>query len=275
MIQDIQPDYLDNSFCFQQPSGSDAVMSFHDGRLSVTYDPVRRELLFPRAEDYPAADAYQYLFSVSSSRYFLNLTSSCPENVFESYSMQELRNLTLQSNKGIFAAYTGFHLWTWMRHNQFCGACGHPTVIDRTERAMVCPACGNRIYPRINPAVIVAVRNGERLLLTRYKTGFAHNALIAGFTEIGETVEQTVHREVMEEVGLKVKNLQYYKTQPWGIASDLLMGFYCDVDGNDTIRRDDRELKYADWVPRADIVLQPSDYSLTNEMMKRFKAGEA
>lgn len=274
MIQDIQPDYLNNSFLFQQPSASDAVMSFHEGRLSVTYDPARQELLFPQIRDFPVSDAYQYLFSVSSARYFLNLTSSGPESVFESYSMQDLRKLPLQSNTGIFAAYTGFHLWTWMRHNQFCGVCGHSTDIDRIERALVCPSCGNRIYPRINPAVIVAVRNGESLLLTRYKTGFAHNALIAGFTEIGETAEETVHREVMEEVGLKVKNLQYYKSQPWGIASDLLLGFYCDVDGDNTILRDDRELRYAAWVPRAEIVLQPSDYSLTNEMMKRFKEGK-
>lgn len=274
MIQDIYPDCLNNSFCYQQPSPSDAVLSFRDSRLSVTYSPESQELLFPHPADFPADDRYQYLFSVSSVRFFLNLTSFSPVSSFESYSMQDLRKLSLGSNTGIFAAYTGFHLWTWMQHNKFCGACGHPTEIDRSERAMVCPACGNRIYPRINPAVIVAVKNGDKLLLTRYKTGFAHNALIAGFTEIGETVEETVHREVMEEVGLKVKNLQYYKSQPWGIASDLLIGFYCDVDGDDTIRRDDRELKYAAWVPRAEIVLQPSDYSLTNEMMNCFRQGK-
>ena len=81
MIQDIQPDYLNNSFLFQQPSASDAVMSFHEGRLSVTYDPARQELLFPQIRDFPVSDAYQYLFSVSSARYFLNLTSSGPESV--------------------------------------------------------------------------------------------------------------------------------------------------------------------------------------------------
>ena len=139
---------------------------------------------------------------------------------------------------------------------------------------MVCPACGNRVYPRINPAVIVGVIDGDRLLITRYKSGFRHNALIAGFTEIGETAEQTAAREVREEVGLRVKNLRYYQSQPWGIASDLLMGFFCEVDGDPTIRRDDSELGYAEWVRREEIVLQPSDYSLTNQMMKIFRDGK-
>ena len=75
----------------------------------------------------------------------------------------------------------------------------------------------------------------------------------------------------MEETGLKVKNIRYYKSQPWGIASDILMGFYCDVDGDDEIKMDESELKYAQWVPREEIVLQPLEYSLTNEMMKMFK----
>ena len=139
------------------------------------------------------------------------------------------------------------------------------------ERARVCGACGTTVYPRINPAVIVGVTWGDRLLITRYQGPNAINALIAGFTEIGETLEETVAREVMEEAGLKVKNIRYYKSQPWGIASDILAGFYCDVDGDPTIHRDDTELKYAEWVNREDIVLQPSDYSLTNEMMLMFK----
>jgi len=90
---------------------------------------------------------------------------------------------------------------------------------------------------------------------------------------IGETVEETVMREVMEETGIRVKNIRYYKSQPWGTANDLLLGFYCEVDGNDTITMDCQELKYAKWVQREEIVLQPGDFSLTNEMMRRFKEG--
>ena len=129
------------------------------------------------------------------------------------------------------------------------------------------------IYPRIVPAVIVGITNGDKILVTQYKTGYAHYALVAGFTEIGETLEETVAREAMEETGLKVKNIRYYKSQPWGIVDDILVGFYCDVDGDDTIHMDEGELKVAEWRAKEEIELQPDDYSLTNEMMTMFKEG--
>lgn len=122
--------------------------------------------------------------------------------------------------------------------------------------------------------MIVGVINDDCLLVTRYRQGFTLSALIAGFTEIGETLEETVAREVMEEVGLRVKNIRYYKSQPWGIAEDLLAGFYCDLDGEATIHLEENELKEAAWLRPEEIVLHSQDYSLTNEMMSRFKAGE-
>jgi NAD+ diphosphatase len=115
----------------------------------------------------------------------------------------------------------------------------------------------------------------KRIVLTRYAAGRYHaiDALVAGFVEIGETFEETVQREVMEEAGIRVKNIRYYKSQPWGIVDDLLAGFYCDVDGDSTIHMDRSELKEAGWHTRDEIVLQPTDHSLTNEMMTRFKKG--
>ena len=97
-------------------------------------------------------------------------------------------------------------------------------------------------------------------------------ALVAGFAEIGESLESTVSREVMEETGIKVKNIRYYKSQPWGIAANMLAGFFCEADGDCTIHMDENELKYAEWLGREEIVLQPYDHSLTNEMMKLFKS---
>ncbi len=173
----------------------------------------------------------------------------------------------------IFAALTGKHLADWYRDTRFCGRGGAKMAHSQRERAQKCPECGYTAYPRIMPAVIVGVKNGDSLLLTKYRTGFGHNALIAGFTEIGETAEETVAREVMEEAGVRVKNIRYYKTQPWGIANDLLLGYYCELDGDPTIHMDEGELKYAEWVRREDIILQPDNFSLTNEMMTRFKDG--
>ena len=269
MIQDICPDRLDNSFRAAVPEPGSCILHFDRGGVLARYDGER--LIFPVSQDYPSVTEAIYLFSISGQEFFLAQTLPETAEGWQRYTLQELRKLKLNGNKDIFAAYTAYHLWHWYETSRYCGACGGRTVFDQKERAKVCPSCGNRIYPRINPAVIVGVRNGDRLLITRYREGFRHNALIAGFCEIGETVEETAAREVMEEVGLKVKNIRYYKSQPWGIAADLLIGFYCDVDGDDTIHRDDNELKYAEWVKREDIVLQPSDYSLTNEMMKMFR----
>lgn len=127
--------------------------------------------------------------------------------------------------------------------------------------------------PRIVPAVIVGICNDVKILVTKYRTGFSHYALVAGFTEIGETLEETVQREVLEETGLRVKNIRYYKSQPWGIVDDILAGFYCDVDGETDIHMDESELKLAEWKTREELELQPDDFSLTNEMMLMFKNG--
>ena len=146
---------------------------------------------------------------------------------------------------------------------------------SRIERAMVCPACGNTVYPKICPAVIVAIHDGDRLVLTKYKDRpVKHYALVAGFNEIGESIEETVHREVLEETGLRVKNLRYYKSQPWSFSDTLLAGFYCDLDGSDAIRIEEDELSEALWLPRGEIPPRGNDVSLTAEMMERFRLGQ-
>ena len=103
---------------------------------------------------------------------------------------------------------------------------------------------------------------------------FKKYALLAGFNEVGETIEETVHREVMEEVGLKVKNLRYYKSQPWSMSDTLLMGFFCELDGEAEIKLDQEELALAEWFERDEMPVKDEDCSLTNEMMMAFKRGE-
>lgn len=195
---------------------------------------------------------------------------------YQFYSLHELREADVGPKAREFAAMTGLHLAHWYRNNRYCGRCGTRTRKDKVERMLCCPHCGNKIYPRIVPAVIVAILNPDKnqILLTKYRVGYSHYALVAGFTEIGESLEGTVRREVMEETGLKVKNIRYYKSQPWGIVDDLLAGFWCEVDGDDTIHMDPGELKVAEWVSPEDVELQPQDFSLTNEMMYRFKTGK-
>ena len=139
---------------------------------------------------------------------------------------------------------------------------------------MICPLCGKKIYPRIDPAVIVGVVNGDKLLITRYRTGFAHNALVAGFTEIGESFEATVAREVMEETGVKVKNIRYCESQPWPFSSSLIAGFFADVDGDPSVHLNtdgQDELAEGIWVKREDLILEDSGMSLTWDMIRKFK----
>ena len=139
---------------------------------------------------------------------------------------------------------------------------------------MVCPFCGQTEYPKICPAVIVAITDGDRIILSRYRVSnnpYRGYALIAGFVEIGETFEDTVRREVMEEVGLKVKNIRYYKSQPWGFDSNLLLGYFCELAEEGEIRLDEEELSVAEWVDYHDIPEDKEKLSLTHEMMTYFK----
>lgn len=279
MIQDIFPHKLYNQYQMDiVPSAENVVLNICNGKILVEETAFsENKLVFPRIKDFQGDFAYIYLFSVDENPYFLLRDEVSAEELPAGFGYTEERSLRTEGmapDEEIFAAITGKHLADWYRDTQFCGRCGQKMQHSVKERAMTCSACKYTAYPRIMPAVIVGVTNGDRLLLTKYRTGFAHNALIAGFTEIGETAEETVAREVMEEAGICVKNIRYYKSQPWGSANDLLLGFYCDVDGDDTITMDSEELKYAEWVERSQIVLQPGNFSLTNEMMRMFKEGK-
>ena len=273
MIQDILPSKMNIAFKDIKAESSDFILHFNQkGEILVKVEG--GHLLFPKAEDLSATEETIYLFSVDEKRFFLAVTQEeTAAGGFESQGLRQIRGKC--ENTGLFIAFTAYHLWRWYMDNRFCGRCAEELGFSRTERALVCKKCGNTVYPRINPAVIVAVTKGDSLLVTRYRNGYNHNALVAGFTEIGETFEQTVAREVMEETGIKVKNIRYYRSQPWGIAQDILVGYFCEADGDDEIRLDENELKFAQWLKRDEIELQPSDISLTNEMMKMFKEGKS
>ena len=112
-------------------------------------------------------------------------------------------------------------------------------------------------------------------MLTRYRgRPFKRHALVAGYNEIGESIEDTVRREVLEEVGLRVKNLRFYKSQPWTFTDTLLMGFYAELDGDDTITMQEDELSEALWFHRSEIPQDYSAISLTGEMIEMFRQGK-
>lgn len=283
MIQNISPEVFDNHFPDHEmisPSPYDTVFAY-DGRTILVRKAEDGTLTFPSAGEViargHAAAELIYLFSIDEKHFFL-FTS------FDKGSMPlELEGYTYEKNSVLraaaprdlrFAAVTGYHLYVWYRDNRYCGRCGHEVSYSRTERALVCPQCGNTIYPRLNPAVIVGVTRGDSILMTRYAgREYKGHALVAGFCEIGETLEETVAREVLEEVGLHVHNIRYYKSQPWGFEQDLLAGFYCEADPDEEITLDKMELAKARFVPREEIGDEDADLSLTAEMIMRFRDG--
>lgn len=127
-----------------------------------------------------------------------------------------------------FAGITATQINRFRLDRRYCGRCGHPTIPSTTERACICPECGQIEYPKISPAVIIAIvdTGRDKILLTRYAGGsYRHWALVAGFVEVGETFKGAARREIMEEVGLKVSDLVYYKSQPWSFSDSAMIGF--------------------------------------------------
>ena len=237
------------------------------------------QISFPRYEDIKAEcpDAkYQYLFTLDDTAFFrVALSHADKMHILEVTGGKFINRHYMRSaapKEYVLAAITGFHLDGWYDKNHFCGRCANRLVEDDVERMLRCPGCGNMVYPRINPAVIVGVTNGDKLLLTKYNgREYKKYALVAGFNEIGESLEETVRREVMEETGLRVKNIRYYKSQPWGFTDNILAGYFCEVDGTDEIEVDMQELSVAKWVSREEIPASLEELSLTNEMISVFR----
>ena len=158
----------------------------------------------------------------------------------------------------------------WYISHQFCGRCGAKTEIDEKDMMLKCPECGQVHYPRIAPAIIVAIRNEDKLLMAKHS--YHDNirfALIAGFVEPGESIEEAVHREVSEEVGIKIKNLKYLKSQSWPFPNSLMLAFEAEYESGD-IKVDGDEILKAKWFKKDEITRYPSDISISDWLIQRF-----
>lgn len=265
MYQDIDPHQFHNSYQPVPPSKGDIVFGYKDDQILLKED----HTFFQYEELKDPQDLY-YLFAIDSIHFYL---SGLKEETTEKVSYRAMR--TYEPSYLAFAAITGWQIYRWLHENQHCGVCGEEMHPDLKERAMRCPKCGNLVYPKIMPAVIVGVRNEKKqILLTRYAhSTYTKFALVAGFAEIGETIEETVKREVKEETGLDIFNLQFYKSQPWSFSSTLLFGFWAEADSHQKISMDDGELKEADWYDRDVNVDNLDQASLTAEMIRMYKKG--
>lgn len=163
-----------------------------------------------------------------------------------------------------------FQILHWDLTHQFCGRCGARTELKADEAARQCPACGLLFFPRISPAVIVLIRDGERLLLARGRNfPPGRYSTIAGFVEAGETLEEAVAREVAEEVGVAVANIRYFGSQPWPFPHSLMIGFTADYAGGE-ISIQESEIADAGWFTRENLPDLPPPFSIARALIDRF-----
>ena len=297
MLHEIAPYRYHIEFTNEDPKPEDLLCLFQNGQILARDSEElilpavsEKETIFsgipealPLFETVPGGQ-YTFFCSIDDMNFYgmPGISIEAPEG-YVYKTARELRAMSPQHM--VFGAMMASQLNQWYVTHAFCGRCGKRNSHAVKERALVCPDCGNVIYPQISPSVIIGIKNGNKLLCTQYNP--MHNpasrmhhparrnyALVAGYIESGETPEDAVHRETMEEVGLRVKNLKYYKSQPWPFSGSLLLGYTCELDGDDTITLEEDELSLAEWVEREDLPDRSSDISLTSEIMETFRTGK-
>lgn len=231
----------------------------------------------PRWEE--IAGAFPGIFSLHAftqgGRRFFIASASADKDAPASFAFENVRVFRgLRPAEDGALLNTAYHLSAWYEAHRFCGACGGPMRQAPAERALECGNCGRLVFPTILPAVIVAITDGGRILLARNARGpFRQFSLVAGYVEAGETAEQTVRREVLEEVGLRVKNIRYLASQPWGVSQSLMLGFSAELDGDPTIRLQESELSEARWFGRDETPAFDSMASIASDLIDRFRRG--
>ena len=183
-----------------------------------------------------------------------------------------LRNLLGRIPDSLFTVCSrSLQLSEWMRNNQFCGVCGTKMKMHETERAMFCECNNVLVYPRISPCIIVLVTKGEELLLAHNKNfpGTFYSTL-AGFIEAGESAESAIHREIFEEVKVRVQNIKYFGSQSWPFPSQLMLGYHAEyLEGE--ITPDGEEIDLADWFHYKDLPNVPTgNISISGQLIESY-----
>lgn len=275
MIQEIAPHKYDNTYNKKVTvKDDDYILIFSNNEVFMKKDS--NEISIPRFRDLNkkcsiSNDNLIHLLKIDEVSFFM-LKDFKEEDY--TYLSRENTSIfrTLQPQWTAFGGITGKHLYDWYSKNKYCGICGSKMNIYDKERAVCCSNCKNIVYPTIAPAVIVGIKNKDKLLLTKYSRGnYRKYALVAGYVEVGESVEDTVKREVMEEVGLKVKNIRYFGSQPWGFTNTLLVGFFADLDGDEKVILEEDELAEGTWFRYDELPPRDLLISLTQTMINEFE----
>ncbi len=275
MLHHIEPHIFNNAFIENASEHkNDYILCYRDNSILLLQQGT--ENVIPRRSDFDEVfpdEATHYLFSLDEVHCFLlkEYSGNNPDFVFREHLL--LR--TMPAREFAFIGAVGFHIYKWMDEHRFCSRCGTKTTFGKSERAIHCPACELTVYPKISPAVIVAITCNDKILLaqgTHYRFNFY--SLVAGYADIGESLEQTVIREVKEEVGIEITNLRYYGSQPWPFSSSMMVGYFAEADDQQPIVVDTKELHDAQWFSRDSLPEIPANISIAGEMIELFRSGK-
>jgi NAD+ diphosphatase len=276
MIHEITPHRFDNQYHAGQKIEEDAIVLQFDGN-TLLFKSSGDELELPRKKDLPEfSDSIDltFLFTLDDIPCFLVRNGQKIDKA--GYVYKEMNFFrTLKQKEIAWAGLVGYDLMSWYSKNEYCGKCGAKTHHKSDERAIECPTCKNLVFPKISPAIIVAVICNNKILLAR-NSNFpaAWYSLIAGYADIGESLEETVRREVKEEVGIDVTNIRYYKSQPWPLTGSMMVGFVAQADESQPITVDTKEIAEAAWFTRGKLPSYPPVLSIAGEMIGVFDRGE-
>ncbi len=276
MIQDISPHNLDTLFLANRKiENDDIIFSFKENALLFRKRDGRLEL--PRKKELNGVSDETdktFLFTLDSVPCYLIWDEIQTENTgFDYLNLNFFRDTTQQEIA--WASLVAFHLKNWYLKNTYCGECGTKTVQKSDERAIICPNCNNTVFPRIAPAVIAAIVCGDKILLAR-GVNFPGRwySLLAGYVDIGESLEEALIREVKEEVGINIWNIRYYKSQPWPLSGSLMIGFIAEADATQPLEIDAKEIADAEWYTRGELPEHALKLSIAGEMIEKFERGE-
>ena len=229
-----------------------------------------QQLLVDEHFQLPQVEKLQHDLDLSENGQVIARDLKENESLPEGYQLVPIRQLVQVWSRTQFEqASRAVQLLEWRRNHRFCSKCGHATQQHVSQYAMICPSCGYNQYPRVNPCVITIITRGtdEILLAKNARNKTQMYSLIAGFVEVGETLEQAVAREVMEESSIRVKNLRYISSQPWPFPQSLMVAYLADYHSGD-IHIDPSELLDAGWYRYDKLPLLPPPGTVARRLIE-------
>lgn len=232
------------------------------------------QLMVPQLKDigfFKAQISRQYYFGIYQDIHCFALELVRDAKTPENFLSIPFRQAHEYIEQNLFLVATrAKQLLHWEKASQFCGYCGHRTVFSNQEYCKICPHCQALFFPPVSPVVLVLITRNDQILLARsahFREGIY--SVLAGFIEPGESAEQAAARETLEEVGIAIKNIRYFSSQPWPFPNNLMLGFTAEYDSGE-IQMDPKEIEDAKWYSIDQLPQLPNSFSLSRQMIDDF-----